>query len=331
LTTSGLRRGGGPFTRGQLHYLLTNPVYIGRIRHKDRDYAGLHPALVEPALWQEVQAKLIAARARPRGRCATRTAARPLAGKLRDETGDGLTPTHTQRRGRRFYYYISHRLIAGGTDPTGWRLPAPALEATVRSLVVAHLQAAMDGHKLIVMPDATDASIIADRARLLVTGIDAEPARFADLIDKVSLGRGQVEIHLTARSIATALGVAAHHLDPDLLRCSCPFSLRRRGVETRIVAGERVSAPDPVLIRTLAEAHAGAKALRSGTSLAELASRRGQSEPYLRLRLPFAFLSPRVQAAILDGRHSPDLTVARLIRDGIPADWGAQERDFGLA
>ena len=35
-TPSGHVRGVSPFTRGQLHYLLTNPVYIGRIRHKDR-------------------------------------------------------------------------------------------------------------------------------------------------------------------------------------------------------------------------------------------------------------------------------------------------------
>ncbi len=320
----------GVFTRGQLHYLLTNPVYIGRIRHKDRDYPGLHPAIIETALWDEVQAKLIAASARPRGRSATTTEARALTGKLRDETGDILTPTHTTRRGRRFFYYVSHRLISRGTDPTGWRLPAPALEAAIRALVVTNLRVAMDGHRLIVLPDATAANSIADRAKVLLQHIEAEPARFAELIDNVSLGRDQVEIHLTARKIATALGVAADDLDPDLLRFTRPFCLRRRGAETRIVAGDLVPAPDPVLIRVLAEARSWAKALRSGTSLTDLASRAGHSEPYLRARLSLAFLSPRLQAAILDGRHRPDLSVARLIRDGIPSDWTEQERCFGL-
>ena len=46
VTPSGHVRGVSPFTRGQLHYLLTNPVYIGRIRHKDQSYPGLHPAII---------------------------------------------------------------------------------------------------------------------------------------------------------------------------------------------------------------------------------------------------------------------------------------------
>ena len=33
--------------------------------------------------------------------------------------------------------------------------------------------------------------------------------------------------------------------------------------------------------------------------------------------------------AILDGRHSPDLSVARLLREGIPSDWAEQQRRFG--
>lgn len=59
--------------------------------------------------------------------------AAPLVGKLRDETGDRLTPTHTQKQGRRHRYYVSNRLIAGGLDPSGLRLPAKALEELVAS------------------------------------------------------------------------------------------------------------------------------------------------------------------------------------------------------
>jgi site-specific DNA recombinase len=337
-----LSTGGGPthaeparrprcFTRGQLHYLLTNPVYIGRIRHKERSYPGLHPAIIETTLWDDVQSKLIAASARPRGKSTVPGAARPLTGKLRDETGDLMTPTHTQRRGRRFFYYVSNRLIAGGTDPTGWRLPAPALETVVRQLVVSHLQAAAASHKLIASPDATLAAVIAQRMDSLLHSIAAEPARFADLINAVRLGSGKIDIRMAPEILASALGVAPDAIDPDLTALCCPFSLRRRGVETRIVAGDLLPAPDQVLIRTLAEARTWAKALRSGTPLSELASRTGHSEPYLRVRLPLAFLSPRLQAAILEGRHRTDLSVARLLRDGIPADWAAQERCFGLA
>ena len=42
-SASGEIKGGGPFGRGHLHYLLTNPVYAGRIRHRRKVYSGQHP------------------------------------------------------------------------------------------------------------------------------------------------------------------------------------------------------------------------------------------------------------------------------------------------
>lgn len=328
VSPSGAVRGAAPFTRGQLHYLLRNPLYRGRIRHKEQDYPGQHAAIIDEVLWDAVQAKLLAAKARPRGRTVRVTEARLLTGKLRDETGDILTPTHTQRRGRRFAYYVSHRLIAGGIDPTGWRLPADALEATLRRLLAAHLREVAMQHGLLVTPDAGDAAALAERGVDLASQIETQPSLFAPLIEAVGLGKGHIRIRLHADATARTLGVASDALSPDLLTVNRPFALRRRGVETRIVAGEIEPQPDPVLVRTLAEARAWARSLRAGTTLAEIAASTGRSEPYIRTRIPLAFLAPRLQAAVLDGRHPADLSVARLLRDGIPMGWDDQARLF---
>jgi site-specific DNA recombinase len=48
--------GGRPFSRGHLYRILSNPVYIGQIVHKDQVFAGQHPAIVERDLWDAVQA-----------------------------------------------------------------------------------------------------------------------------------------------------------------------------------------------------------------------------------------------------------------------------------
>ncbi|EYD74333.1 resolvase [Rubellimicrobium mesophilum DSM 19309] len=155
---NGTTRGGRLLSRGQLHYLLTNTTYRGLIRHKDEVHPGLHPALVDQAIWDRVQARLQERTARPRGewgRLAAQvagsdpsTAARgavgrpsggnqrdrqgsgrgssaALLGLLRDDTGDRLTPTHTVKDGQRIRYYVSHRLLAGPADRSGWRLPGP--------------------------------------------------------------------------------------------------------------------------------------------------------------------------------------------------------------
>ena len=109
----GTRTGGLPFRRGHLHCLLTNPLYAGRIRHQRRVYEGQHPSIIAPELWDAVQTQLQAGAAKPRRRttkgCVDRS---PLAGKLFDETGDRLTPSHTKKKtGQRLRYYVSRRLI----------------------------------------------------------------------------------------------------------------------------------------------------------------------------------------------------------------------------
>jgi len=331
VSASGRPSGGSLFTRGRLHYLLTNPVYIGRIRHKDVSYLGQHPGIIDEGLWDSVQAKLLAAKARPRGKNATPTEARLLTGKLRDETGDALTPTHTKRRGRRFTYYVSHRLISGGVDPTGLRLPAEALEAAVRQIVVAHLRKAAAGHDLLAKPDASTAASVGMRALALAEKAEADPSFLGTIIASGTVGHGYLHLILADSTIAAALGVPVEAISAGLLSLTTPFALRRRGVETRIIAGDTLPAPDPVLQRTLAEAHDWARALREGKPLSEIATDTGRSEPFIRSRIPLAFLAPRIQAAILEGRQPVNLSVAELIRTDIPMAWDAQDRLLGLS
>jgi site-specific DNA recombinase len=140
--------GGVPFSRGAIHHLLTNPVYIGVIQHKDQVYPGQHPPLISRAIWDAVQDALQANAKRPRrGRGSGDTPdtphTSPLAGKLVDETGDRLTPSHARSGARRRRYYVSRRLIIGSQDrrdPAAWRLPAAELERAAATVVAHHIR-----------------------------------------------------------------------------------------------------------------------------------------------------------------------------------------------
>jgi site-specific DNA recombinase len=57
-TRKGRLRGGQPFTTTSLRKLLTNVTYRGQIRYQDEVHPGEHPALVDAALWEQVQALL---------------------------------------------------------------------------------------------------------------------------------------------------------------------------------------------------------------------------------------------------------------------------------
>jgi hypothetical protein len=241
-----------------------------------------------------------------------------------------LTPTHTKRRGRRFAYYVSNRLIAGGTDPSGWRLPAEALETSLRQIIVGHLRTAAIGHAVLAQPDASDAAELVRRATGLADRVEADPGLLGRIIASGTLSPSKLQLELDPGVIAAALDVPVAALSDRFLCFTCAFALRRRGVETRIIAGETVPAPDKILQRTLAEAHLWARALRAGTSLTEIARKTGRSEPYIRTRIPLAFLAPKLQAAILEGRQPVQLSVAQLIRDDIPMDWNEQVRLFQI-
>ncbi len=104
----------------------------------------------------------------------------------------------------------------------------------------------------------------------------------------------------------------------------------RRGLELRLLAGPRAPAPDPTLIAALTRATRWLAALRTGEAILALATREGRSESFVRSRLELAFLSPRLQAAILAGTQPLDLTLERLVRTPIPLDWKKQEQVFGI-
>lgn len=48
---SAMRVGGIHFGRGHIHQVLTNLLYAGRIRHKDKVYDGQYPAIIDVETW----------------------------------------------------------------------------------------------------------------------------------------------------------------------------------------------------------------------------------------------------------------------------------------
>lgn len=332
--STGRVQGGGPLSRGQIHHILCNPVYAGRIRHKDKVFEGQHEAIIDDALWTRVQDKLQQASARPRSKGGASGRAHepsPLTGKFRDQTGDRLTPSHTQRGSRRLRYYVSNRLTCGASDSTGWRLPAVRFEAVVAGVVADHLDVAMQRHAVLAIPDLAAGEAVQQRTGDLVRQLRAgKTDLLSGLVAEGRLETGAIRLQLDPGSLAQQLRVQPRDLATELLQVSARFSLRRRGVETKIVTGDREPVPDQTLIRGLARAHEWVRSLQGGTPLARLARKAKVTEAYIRPRLQLAFLAPDIQIAILQGRQPTELTLERLVRMTLPLDWEAQRRVTGF-
>src|SRR5829696_4397315 len=127
ISTSGQNRGGKPIGRGALYLILQNRIYRGEIVHKNETYPGEHQPIIDPALWDQVQARL-AANAVERGAGTRVRNPSLLTGLLFDSEGQRMTPTHAVKQGRRYRYYVSRPLIVGARAKTAAALRIPAAE-----------------------------------------------------------------------------------------------------------------------------------------------------------------------------------------------------------
>ena len=112
--------GGVTFGTGALAYLLKNRVYFGEVVHRGEVFEGDHPAIIDRVLFETVQEKL-------EGGAVTRklklkSSPAPLVGKIYDDKGNRMTPSHTAKNGVRYRYYISKR--PPGAQGAVLRLPA---------------------------------------------------------------------------------------------------------------------------------------------------------------------------------------------------------------
>src|SRR5271157_1101763 len=88
VSKNGVRSGGRQFSRGALYQMLSNPIYLGEIRHKKERHPGQHEPIVGQELWENVQQHLRDQAATHRERRPTKAPPSSLAGKLFEENGE---------------------------------------------------------------------------------------------------------------------------------------------------------------------------------------------------------------------------------------------------
>ena len=342
----GRETGGQPFSRGHLYQLLNNPIYVGEVAHKSITYPGQHDAIVEREIFDAVRRQLndnVSAR-----RSATNAKAPSLlTGLVYDETGDRLSPTHANKNGRRYRYYISTRLIhrAGSTDG-GWRLSARELEGAVARTISDFLR---DEPRLIDALQLTDTT--PDRLRTILGHAAAAAIDLNDgqlerhrqllhrLLHRVTLRPGSIHIELKRSGLANLVvengSGSAAHLE-GLIDLTVPIQLKRRGVEAKLIvhsAQGAAAAPDNNLIALLARANRWFDALtgREAMTVQEIARRDGIDASDVGRSIQLAFLAPDIVEAILAGSQPVELTARRLVRIGaLPLEWDRQRRIFGF-
>src|SRR6266436_6303628 len=143
LLATGATRGGIPFGRGPLYYLLSNHFYIGEVKYKNEILPGEQPAILDRALFDAVRQKSLA-------QWSHRTIVRNksdhlLTGLLFDDAGHRMIPTHATKAGIRYRYYVSAPFLHGEAKTASAgsvsRVPAADIEDIVIKSMKEHLAA----------------------------------------------------------------------------------------------------------------------------------------------------------------------------------------------
>jgi site-specific DNA recombinase len=343
VASNGNQSGGQSFSRGALYTLLGNPIYVGEVRHKGTPHPGLHQPIVDRAVWDKTDELLHAHAARARGKT-SKSMSSPLVGKLFDESGGGLTPSHAVKGKRRYRYYVSRSLIAGTANESenGWRLPAAEIERSVaaaaamvlddRAAILADIeQSASNMRQIKSILD--DAGAWSGRLR---SEAEAAPA-LELLISRVELRDDgiRLSISLPMGPSDKLAGRGPTHLNLTRL---IPMQMRRRGIEMKFIINGNSKASqrtDPALLKLIARAHCWFDDLVSAraASMVEIGKREKLGKRYVSRVIRLAFLAPDIVEQIVKGRQPTELTAESLLKDRtqLPLDWESQHRMLGLS
>jgi site-specific DNA recombinase len=309
--------GGGAFGVGALAYLLKNRFYIGEVVYRGEVHRGDHRPILDRPMFEAVQAKL-AAHAVAR-RCRLRGSPALLAGRLFDICGNRMSPTHSNKGGARYRYYVSQAVLKGKPQTAGsvGRVPAAEVEAFVMAALRNHLNPNGAGEQLSGDLELLERHL--ERVTLTPNHLElrlrqgVEPAKTDDPNHK----------NLLAPRIAGGTTITVPW---------APVPAAVKGIihvpahNTPMTPSRRES-----LLMAIAQARSWVEELANGrlSSSAVLARRAGKTDRHIGRLLRLAFLSPRIVSGLLDGTAPADLTIMALAR-ALPWSWTEQERRLGL-
>ena len=298
--------GGIPFTRGPLAHLLRNRFYIGEVAFKGEVLPGEQPAIVDRQLFDAVQVKLNqhvnnhkAARMRSEAL---------LAGRIFDDRGNRMTPSHVRKRGVKYRYYLSSTLLQGQAQRSGSirRVRATDIEALVTRSVRDHLKPS---------EPIDDQSLVAD----YVERVEIQQERLIIQLTQIEKSGRRGAQGANTLDVPWRKTPVTRHREMLLPTSDAPHQARPIRSETRAT-----------LIASIARGRRWLHELveNANATVESIAKREGCSVRQVNMTISLAFLAPALVKAAIEGRLPLGIGVTRL-RDA-PVEWSRQTTMLGL-
>ena len=139
ISKTGKLQKGQNFNKRNVRRILENPLYAGKIKHKNQLYDGQHKAIIADDIWQKTKEILGKNQSNKPSIPVSRITVAPLLKGLINcgVCGSKMIPTYTIKNGKRYRYYLCSSKAVGNNDScTIARLSASEAENLVTNQVL---------------------------------------------------------------------------------------------------------------------------------------------------------------------------------------------------
>jgi hypothetical protein len=286
-----------------LAYLLRNRFYLGEVVYRGKVCPAEHPPIVDRELFEAVQAQLAR---QHRNFINKRTGSQALLlGKLFDDRGNRMSPSHANKRGARYRYYVSAALAQARPEDAGSIRRVAAAEVEVQVL-----RALRERHP--GLAEAEDRELIEHS------------------VERIELGPMAIEITLRRADPCEPVN------DTETISIVWSRAVTKRQREILLPDGDDLdhrpirAESRATLVRSIALGRRWLEELISGSVSGPqaIAAREGCSRRRVNMTLSLAFLAPDLVRAAVEGRLPLGVGVSRLF--DAPVEWSRQWQLIGL-
>ena len=144
------------------------------------------------------------------------------------------------------------------------------------------------------------------------------------LVKSGSIEPQRLTVKFDCEAIAQHLDLKPDNIRPDALELAGAFTLRRRGVEARIILSDASPGVDKTLLKNVGQGWAWFEEIKAGATMREIANRENLCQRRIARLIDLAFLAPDIVQAIVDGRQPATLTSDDIIKSPHKTSWADQ-------
>ena len=318
-------KSGKNFSKGNLYYILKNKIYTGKIVHKQKEYDGEHPAIIQPSLFEKVQSILSLNTIESASK---NTSYSFLKGLLYDDQENIMSPSHSNTRKKNYRYYVSQAILGLHKEKSGsvTKIPALEIEKIVKDEITAFLKNTNQIQVYLATLDIKQEMAI---IKYLEDTETFDPLFIRTLIFKVILYTDRIQIVIKKNALIpvllsmvfkSKLEISCSEEHTEFISFDKKIKIVNSSIKGKILiisADSKIPKYNLTLIKALTRCYYWHGLLQKDICKTITDIQRFENmkdKKYIRQIMSLRFLPPNIQEDILNGTQDVDLSLTKLFK-----------------